>query len=301
VEGFRLRVVSVPKLRRSPTPETRYLYSLREGVFYCPPQFAPGFRPPIGPPPPDPDPSEAGLFPGSVAFAGAFGRLRPHGMTGLEVAPRFPSSLTEVFLYPLVAHTLSVGGRVVWIPSASSGPPAVVAALTRFLPPDFLRERLRVLAPGPGEAALGELRAVVLPVRRESGEVREASGSGGAGVGPFFPEAHHFLRSTPEGRPSLYVISLDGLSALASIAGIPLNAETFPLIVGAYLRLPRFHGFGFGRSDDPLTRVMAAAVDTHLRVEERYGRTVLFGIRPRTNPYILDWGDDAGRYSLVQM
>ena len=299
VEGFRLRVVSIPKLRSTPPPESRYLYSLEGGSFYCPPQFPPGFRPPIGPPHPDPAPQEDSLFPGSQPFADAFGRLRFHGLTGLEVPPRFPSLVADVFLYPLVAHAMAIGGRVVWIPSPSSNPHQIASQLSRFLPPDFLRERLRVVSPQAADAAMGDLRSVALPARRAPSEGEPTSKASASPSGPIFPEAFRFLQGTLEGRPSLYVIYLDGLHALATIAGIPLTVETFPLIMGGYARLPRFHGIGFGRADDPLTQAVLAGVDTHIRLIEKCGRSVLLGMRPRTSPFILDWTDEGGRYGLV--
>lgn len=95
------------------------------------------------------------------------------------------------------------------------------------------------------------------------------------------------------------MVFIDGLSALATTAGFPINVETFPVVIGAYARLPGFHGFGFARTDEPLNKVLPGAVDTYLHVEARYGRTVLLGTRPRTNPYILDWPEGTDRYSLV--
>jgi hypothetical protein len=299
VEGFRLRVVSIPKLRSTPPPESRYLYALDGGRFYCPPQFPPGFRPPIGPPHPDPAPEEDSLFPGSQPFADAFGRLRFHGLTGLEVPSRFPSLVADVFLYPLVAHTMAIGGRVLWIPSPSSTPQQIIVQLSRFLPPEFLGDRLRVVSPQAPDPSMGALRSVVLLARRTPSEGELAPKANPLSAGPMFPEAYRFLRGTLEGRPSLYVVYLDGLRAIATITGIPLTVETFPLIMGGYTRLPRFHGIGFGRTDDPLTRAIEAGVDTHVRLIEKYGRSVLLGVRPRTSPFLLDWTDKTGRYALV--
>jgi len=298
-QGFRIRVLNILKLRHTPAPESRYLYSLDGGHFYCPPQFAPGFRPPVGPPDADPTPDEPSLFPGSTAFAEAFGRLSYRGLTAIEVPNRFTAPVGDVFLYPLVAHTISVGGRVVWVPSAGSGAAQIVHQLERFVPPDFLRDRLRVLSAGGEERGLGDLRSVVMPVRREASEGGELRAAIAPAVAPLFPDAYRFLLAAPEGRPSLYVIFLDGIAALASVAEIPMKVETYPLVVSSYMRIPRFHGFGFGRADDPITQALLRQVDTHLRVSEKYGRTLLFGMRPRTNPYILDWTDDSGRYSLV--
>ena len=299
-EGFALRVISILKLGDLPTPEPRYLYSLHNGVFSCPSQLPAGFRPPLGPPDADPDPTEGTLFPGSREFAEAFGRFRYHGLTGFEVPPRFSYRLSEVFLIPLVAHTLNSGGRVAWIPSATSGTAQLCSQLRPFVPPDFLRERLRVLSLGVGDSSVGEYRSVVLPIRREAGGPA-ASTEGQPGIGPLFSEAFDFLRGTAEGKASLYVVSLDGLEALAVVADVPLDASTFPFVVGTYARLPGFHGVGFGRSDDPLAKVLLSSVETHIRVEERHGRTLVLGVRPRTNPFLLDWSDPSGKYALLPL
>jgi hypothetical protein len=299
MEGFHLRVISIPKLRRAPPPESRYLYTLHGGEFYCPPQLPPGFQPPIGPPDPDPGPDDSTIFPGNLDFAEAFGRLRFRGMTAFEVEPRFPSAVGDVFLYPLVSHALSMGGRVVWVPSATTTPSEIIGQLARFVPPDFLRERLRVLSAGGSDAALGELRSVAMPVRRESGQGGEIRAAIAPAVGPLFPDAFRFLQSAPDGKPALFVMYLDGIVALAAVAEIPVHIETYPLVVSSYMRIPRFHGLGFGRSDDPLLRGLLGEVDAHVRIAEKYGRTVLLGTRPRTSPYILDWTDASGRYSLV--
>ena len=299
VEGARLRVLTLSKLRRLPPPETRYLYTVDRGKFTCPPQLATGFRPPIAGPEPDPAPEPGSLFPGSRAYAEAFGRLRYRGLTAIEVPPRFHSAVADAILFPMVAQALALGGRVVWIPSATTGPLAITTTLSRFLPPDFFRERLRVLHPGGAEAALGELRSVVIPIRTEFAAVREGRPTESPASHPLFPEAQRFLKETPAGRPALYVVYLDGLRALAAVGGITVTPETFAMIVGGYARLPTFHGIGFGRTDDPVYKPLAAVVDNLLHVESRYGRTVLYGIRPRTPPYILDWPGEGERYSLL--
>jgi hypothetical protein len=296
VEGYRLRVLSILKLRHTATPESRYLYTLEGGRFYCPPQFPHGFRPPIGPPDADPEPQDDSLFSGSVDFHDAFGRLRYHGLTGVQVPPRFPSTFGDVFLYPLITHTIAQGGRVVWIPSASNGPAQIAGQLSKWIPPDFLRERLRVITPLGVEAGLGDLKPIAIPVRRVPPEARA---EGPAASTPIFQDAYKFLQGTPEGKPCLYALYLDGLHALANIAGVSLSPDTFPVVVQSYVRLPRMHGFGFGRSDDPLIGPLLQNLDIHIQIEEKYGRTVLFGRRPRTHPYLLDWTDGTGRYALV--
>jgi hypothetical protein len=301
VEGFSLRVVLVPKLRRTPVPQTRYLYALEHGTFYCPPQLPQGFHPPIGPPDPDPGPVDGTIFPGSRAFADAFGRLRVHGITGLGISPRFPANLADVFLIPLVAHTLNAGGRVVWFPALASGPSRICAQLAPFVPGDFIRERLRILTAAKGDAGLGDLRSVALPARGDRPEGYGARPVSESPTAPIFPDAYDFLVANPAGRTSLVAISLEGFKALAGIAGIALDPATFFLRISAYQHLPGRHAVSFGLASDPLMQAMMPIMETYIRVEERYGRTVLFGERPRTSPYLLDWTDPNGRYTLVPL
>lgn len=300
-DGFSLRVASVPKLRRMPVPQTRYLYALEQGVFYCPPQLPPGFHPPIGPPDADPSPVEGSIFPGSQAFADAFGRLRIHGITGLGISPRFPSSLADIFLIPMVAHVLKSGGRVVWFPGVASGPAQICHQLAAHVPADFIGERLRIVTAGAGDLGLGDLRTVVLPARHETGETHGSRSATPSPTTPIFPDAYDFLVRNPAGKTSLVAISLDGFKALAAVAGIALDPATFFLRISAYQHLPGRHAVSFGLASDPLMQAMMPIMDSYIRVEEKYGRTVLFGERPRTSPYLLDWTDSNGRYKLVAL
>lgn len=298
-DGFSLRVASVPKLQRIPVPQPRYLFALDRGAFYCPPQHAPGFHPPVGPPDADPSPVVGMIFPGSQAFVDAFGRLRVHGITGLGISPHIPSNLADVFLIPMVAHTLKSGGRVVWFPPLASGPSQICAQLAPFVPADFIRERLRIVTAGTGDPGLGDLRTVALPVRRESGETRGVRSSTSSPTAPIFPDAYDFLLRNPADRTSLVGISLDGFKALAAVAGIALDPATFFLRISAYQRLSGRHAVSFGAASDPLMQAMMPIMDSYIRIEEKYGRTVLLGERPRTSPYILDWTDPSGGYKLV--
>lgn len=298
-DGFSLRVASVSKLQRVPVAQRRFLISLDKGTFYCPPPPPPGFRPPIGPPDADPSPGEVTIFPGSQAFADAFGRLRIHGITGLGISSRTPSNLADIFLMPMVAHTLKSGGRVVWFPPLASGPSQICAQLTPFVPVDFIRERLRIVTAGAAELGLWDLQTVALPARRETGEARGVRTSTASPTTPIFPDAYQFLLQNPVDRTSLVAISLDGFKALAAVAGIALDPATFFLQISAYQRLPGRHAVSFGLASDPLMKAMMPIVDSYIRVEEMHGRTVLFGERPRTSPFILDWADPSGRYTLI--
>lgn len=301
VDGCRLRIGSVRKVRWHPLGEPSFLFTLSGGTFRSFPRLTRAFTIPVGPPSPDPVPGEPTLWPGSADFAGAFGRLRHHALTGFEMSPLLPFRLVEVFGVPAAAHVLRSGGRVLWIPSPQAPPSSICHELLRSVNHDWLRERLRMLSAAGPDRTLGDLQSVILPVRRTVGEGGELRTATAAPVGPAFPEGYRFLRDgTPE-TPALFVLSLDGLRALASVSGVSYPTAQFPLILSAYLKLPRFHGLGFGRSDDPLTQASLPSVETHLKVREHLGRVVVSGVRPETPGYVLDWSDPDGRYDLLRI
>lgn len=296
--GARVRIISVPKSRGSAVESRDHLYTLEDGRFHSVADLPPTFTPPVAEPDPDPEPTAGTIWPGSVAFHGAFGRLKYGALTAVTLAPEASDPLAQAIVQPLVSHTLRTGGRVVWMPAPSVRPAKVVGLLREHVPAEWIRERLRIISASGEEPALGELASAVLPLRREvgSGDLRAATAPG---VGPIFPDAHKFLRTAPESTPSLYVLSMEGLRASAAAVGIALNAATLPSVLAAYARLPRFHGFGYGQADDPLATALLPMVSTLLHLQIVCGRPVLHGERPRTSAYVMDWTGDVGRYRLL--
>jgi hypothetical protein len=300
-DGCRIRVASVAQLKWKPLRESRFTFSLADGHFFCPPRLPAGFRVPLGAPAPDPGPVEGAQWPGSEAFATAFGRLRDRTMTGVEMSPALSLRYMDVLALPAAAHALRSGGRVLWLPAPQDPPSIVYNELTRLVPVEWVRERLRILSGSAYDPSAEGLRGVVLTPRVQAAEDSERGSPAPGGAAPYFPEAHQFLRQGSAAVPSLFVLSLDGLRALASLKGVSYQPSVFPLVLAGYLRLPRFHGMGFGRSDDPLAQAALPSVEIHLRMQQRCGRTVIFGVRPETPGYLLDWTEPAGRYSLVPM
>jgi hypothetical protein len=263
------------------------------------PRLPRDFTVPIGPPDPDPAPGSGTQWPGSASFAQAFGRLADNALTGFELPPSHIPRLIAVIGLPAAAHTLRTGGRVIWIPSPQTPASFLYTELLRFVPRDVVQERLRILSAGGYEDGPEELRSIRLPIRAGSREGPGASGSGGPHARPAFPDAVDFFREDGTGKPALVVLSLEGLRALAAVSGVRYDRALFSLILESYKRLPRFHGLGFGRSDDPLTLAALPSAGTHLKIQERFGRTVIFGARPETSPYVLGWTQPEGRYTLL--
>jgi hypothetical protein len=303
VDGARLRRLSIEKLRGASTPDTHFLYSLAGGEFFTPTAHPAGFVGPAGPADAEPS-SVAGMtWPGSAAFAEAFGRLRHHGLTAIELDAGSPHQLINVVAVPMSAAVVRAGGRVVWVPPGLEPPARLCTLLARLLPREAVAQSVRILTASGPDPALGDLQKIVLPVHRrlaadEGGTARSADGDP---VTPLFPEAHRFLRDVRTDGPTLFVLSLEGLGALSAVSGAVYDPATFPLIAESYARLGRFHGIGFGRAENPLTKALLPSVDTHIRLCQRYGRSILVGVRPRTAGYMLDWAEPDGRYSLVPM
>lgn len=300
-DGPPLRVVALSNFRGAPVLESRYVYSLDRGEFYCRTRSTAGLVPPIGAPEDDPSPEPFSVWPGNRVFASAFGRLHYHALTGIELPVGAPSSLFRAVTVPLAAHVLRSGGRVVWIPSTTSTPASLVAEIARHVPVDFLRERFRVLSASGHDPGVGELRSVILPVRTDVAADADVRPATARAVSPIFTDAYQFLRATDTGKPALFVLSLDGLRALALVSGSSYDASTFPLIVSTYARLPGFIGVGVGNTGDPLSTALIPSLETHLKAVERYGRLLLFGLRPPTACFMMDWKAGSERYDLVRV
>ena len=299
-EVGRVRVASNRKARGGTLPSAPdHLYTLEGGHFRSLSELPKGFRPPIGPPDKDPEVRPTSGWPGSESFAKAFGRLRFGGYTGLTISDDCPDTLPHVFAVPMATHALQSGGKVVWIPAPSIRPARIVAFLREFVPVDWIRERVRIISASGDEAGLGDLRSVVLPLRRDVSDGKDLRTADSPGVGPIFPDAYRFLRARPEPTPALYVMSLEGLRTAATVADRPFDPAMLPVVLGAYARIPDFHGFGYGPPMDPYAVSVRSTVDSVIHAEMVCGRPVLSGIRPKTATFLLDWTRPDGRYSLV--
>ncbi len=294
-----VRTLDVEKLRGGDLATGRHVVSLEGGEFYTPPPASSASWIPDRPPDPDDGDPREGAWPGSRAFARAFGRLRDRGLTGVELDELTPNQFVEVLAYPMVAAAVLAGNRVVWIPPASTSPAEVLDVLGPQLPPAALADHLRILSAGGADPSLGALHRVVLPVRREmrtGGDTRTADAPP---IEPLFPDAFKFLQETAGDRRALFLLSLDGLRALSTQSGNVYAESTIPLVVSRYARLPRFHGIGFGRRVDPFSQALLPGVEQHLRVLHLHGQTLIAGIRPETPPYLLDRSDPSTPYRLL--
>lgn len=296
----RLRVVrTTVKALGTVVAPPEALYTLDGGTFRSLPGLPTSFRAPITASEPDPEPGLETGWPGSAALAELFGRLRFGGMTGFTHAGDCPDTVPIALAAPVVGHALASGGRVVWILPPSLRPSRIVALLREVTPDDWIRERLRLLSASGDDPGLGEMRGVLLPLSGAASDGADRRPSPGTSVAPIFPSAFRFLRDHSPSTPALYVASLEGLRAGASVAGVTVDAATLPAVASFYTRVPRFHLFAYAGASDPAAPMLKPMVDTLFHLEMHHGRPVVFGIRPKRPPMVLDWPDPKGRFALV--
>jgi hypothetical protein len=295
-EGPPVRLAVVEKLGASHTLSPRQLFTLDGGEFRAPPPLPAGFAPPTAPLDPDPEPTAPTLWPGSSAFAAAFGRLPYHGITGLVLGDTVPNALAEAFWLPVVAHAVATGGRAFVIPPVSTTAGDLWERLTVVAPPAALRSRVRILSPVArvgGGAVPAEVR-MPLPGRPSGSPPRRAPSESQ------LPLATRFLEGVAPGRPALYLVALDGLRAVAAAGRLDLDPSRLPGTMAAIVRLPRLHAFGVGREGDPLIAAFAPSLRRHLRLELREGHLTVFEPGAHGAAYLVDWPGTDGRYRLCR-
>jgi hypothetical protein len=163
----------------------------------------------------------------------------------------------------------------------------------------MIRERLRILSASAPDSDLGEFGPVLLPLHEEGTSEHDVGIPNDPRVRPMFPSRYRFLRERRDSTPAVQIVSPDGLRAAAASIGVTLDPSNIPIVIESFTRLPYFHMVGYGDIDDPVLAYMRPAADALIEIEMIYGRPVVFGIRPQTTPFLLDWTEPEGRYSLV--
>jgi hypothetical protein len=296
----RIRTLTLHKLRGVQIRAAQYPYTLAEGRFRCILPLLPDYRPPVGPPDAPVSERSGFLWPGSAEFVRVFGWLRLGAFSALEMGNSVPDYVESSLATPMVAHTILSGGRVVWVPLPACLPEEIAQRLLQWVPQEKLTNGLRLLSAGGSETD-PLMKEILMPLPAAPASPTPSSGAPSARVAPAFAEAYRFLQEKPSGTPALFVLSMDGLRALAAVTGVHYDPATFPLIVARYAQIPGFHGFTFTPEGDQLGATARGHAERILRADFRHGRVFVTGVRPETLPQALAWSEGDKRYQLVQM
>jgi len=251
-----------------------------------------------GPPDAEVDAMPGHIWPGARPFAENFGRLPFGKITLLETDEQASSRVAELLIAPMMSHVLRSGGHVLLIPHSSDTPEDIFASLNGAVPEErFLQGMRLVIPPGPVPAGKERLWHVVAPMGRRDGD--------GASGGLTGSDALRFLHDGASDRsPSLLVVSLQGLGAVARSTGIPMDqlasAQLPESLVGAVRGHP-MHAVVIGRDDSGLLDPLRAIATIRLTLTIRQGRIFLHGVAPWTPNFVLADGSEGRPYELLRV
>jgi KaiC/GvpD/RAD55 family RecA-like ATPase len=287
-----MRWLSIEKLRGVRLGSATYPFTLYDSRFRC-------FRPIPSldrleprPPSPDPDPGATSLWPGASDFTAQFGRLKPGTITLFQLDVPVPREVPRLLYIPIVASILQRGGRVLFIPPPTLDPGDALVSLPGLVPREALERRLRVLPVFANRPMPKELPSIL--VRPQNvGWTR-------AGVSVPVIEDPVFLRGANAGiGPNLVLCYFSGIEGLTQSAGFPLTREFLPTFAHLLFENSPTHILAIGRSIDRFFEQMAAIAEVHLRAEVRHGRVLVYGIRPPTSIYALEFENGAEPYQFI--
>jgi KaiC/GvpD/RAD55 family RecA-like ATPase len=297
-DGVPERWLSILKLRGVRVDSESYPYTLEGGRFTC-----------ISPDPGressvpvyiegDPEAFPGTIWPGAKAYAETFGRLRVGELTMIESDGRSIDAGIQTLTYPMIGSVLVQGGRVLYEP-----PPGV--RLTDFwdafkglVTPERVHAQLRILSPGtvlpPGHPLSACLMAVPKPVAMPGGGTAYSQ----------TPKGREFLTDGPPGAPpGLSVFSAENLHAIAHLTGQEYTPENLAMIAKSYEIGNPIHMVYLAKTGDPLSEGLRMLATTQLGLQNRQGRTFVYGTRPLTPGHVLTLrgAEEERAYNLLRV
>jgi len=296
------RWLHLPKLRGIRIANATYPYTVEGAKFQCIEPLRPYTELHHGTIDPEPDAMPGFLWPGSKSFAEAFGRLGIGRVTLIEVEEEVPDYAVQHLLTPPKAQAVRNGGRVLVIPSPSLSADEIWGPIEGSRPAGHLAEVFRVLdVSGQLErslrggskdrlAGLISLKALPPPDPARDPDDNEISRWLKGGV--------------VGGHPGLVSMYGTGLESLAATMKIPISSEVaanLPASIQNMLGGSSMHLIAVGRADSALFRPIRSLASIHLRVINRQGRVLLYGLKPWTTGFVLAESGNSGPYDLLRI
>ena len=232
---------------------------------------------------PEPDPVPGFLWPGSRAFAEAFGRLPLRRLTLLEYDDSLSDFIRLVLAIPILLSVLSQGGRALALLPPSVLPEDFHAVLAEEFRPSVLAQGFRMMsfsAPEPVSPELAGLFLAPTPRGEPPGDPDLP-----------FPRAQAFLQTAETTTvPVLLEASVEAIRDYALRRGLEVGPGKFPGLVQSFLRGGNIYAVFAGHSGDPLLSALRPLAGLHVRVHDRAGRAILYGQRPHTPGFVLVQG-----------
>ncbi|MCI4325361.1 MAG: hypothetical protein L3K00_05740 [Thermoplasmata archaeon] len=295
------RWLHLPKLRGIRIANASYPYTVEGARFQCIEPLRAYAEIRHGDADPEPDALPGFIWPGSRSFAEAFGRLAIGRMTLIEIEDDVPDYVVQHMLTPAKVHAVRNGGRVLVIPSPGLSPDEIWGPVESARPPGHLAESFRVLdVSGQLERALKggkkDRIASLIPIK--------ALPTPSPGQDPDDNEITRWLRGgVTGGHPGLLTMYGAGLESLAATMKLPLTSEAAAGLPAAIQNTlgTGLHLIAVGRADTPLFRPIKSLATIHLRLLNRQGRVLVYGLKPWTTGFVLAEPSNAGPYDLLRI
>jgi KaiC/GvpD/RAD55 family RecA-like ATPase len=296
------RWLFLPKLRGIRIGNASYPYTVEGAKFQCIEPLRPYSKISRGQVEPESDPLPGFMWPGSRSFAEAFGRLPVGGLTLLELGEDVPEEVVQHLLYPAKVHALRTGGRVLVIPSSALSADDIWGPIEEARLPGHLSDVFRVLdVSGQLErglrggsktrlASLISLRSMPAPDPARDPDDNEISRwlKGGVVGGP----------------PGLVTMSGSGVESLAIAMKTPITAEvaaSLPASLRATLGQNHLHLIAIIRSQSTLLAPVRSLASIHIRLLDRQGRVLIYGLKPWTPGFVLTESANSGPYEMLRI
>jgi KaiC/GvpD/RAD55 family RecA-like ATPase len=296
------RWLHLPKLRGIRIANATYPYTVEGAKFQCIEPLRPYSELHHGKVDPEPDPMPGFIWPGSKGFAEAFGRLGVGRVTLIESEEDVPDYVVQHLLTPPKIQAVRNGGRVLVIPSPSLSADEIWGPIEGSRPAGHLAEAFRVLdVSGQLERAL-----------RSGSKDRQQSLISIKSLPPPDPsrdpddnEVSRWLKGgVVGGHPGLVTMYGTGLESLAATLKIPISSEvaaSLPASIQNMLGGSSMHLIAIGRVDTALLRPIRSIASIHIRLVNRQGRVLLYGLKPWTTGFVLTESGNSGPYELLRI
>jgi KaiC/GvpD/RAD55 family RecA-like ATPase len=296
------RWLHLPKLRGIRIANATYPYTVEGAKFQCIEPLRPYTELHRGQVDPEPDAMPGFMWPGSKGFAEAFGRLGVGRITLIETEEEVPDYVIQHLLTPPKVQAVRNGGRVLVIPAPSLTPDEIWGPVEGSRPSGHLAEVFRVLD------VSGQLERAV----RAGSKDRQQSLISIKSLPPPDPErdpddneiSRWLKGGVVGGHPGLVTMYGSGLESLAATLKIPISSElaaSLPASIQNMLGGNNMHLIAVGRVDAPLLRPIKSIASIHIRLVNRQGRVLLYGLKPWTTGFVLAESGNSGPYELLRI
>jgi KaiC/GvpD/RAD55 family RecA-like ATPase len=277
------RWLQIPKLRGIRVDNASYPFTLEGAQFTAITPTPSQFRLERLGYDPEPDRVPGALWPGSRAFADAFGRLPLRRLTLLEYDASLSDFVRLILAVPILSSVLAQGGRALALLPPSVLPEDFHALLAEEFRPSVLANGFRMVSfasPDRPSPELAPLLLDVAPPEEHPGDPDMP-----------FPSAHDFF-SAGGGTtgPLLLESSVEGLRDYALRLGLEVSPGRLPALVQSFLRSGNFYAVFAGHAGDPFLAALRPLAGLDVRIHDRAGRPILYGERPHTPGFALVQG-----------